>query len=263
MTKKTIPLSERESQGFARTRGLGTVRSRSISNSEQKELSLEFGRTYVSREGEQVKITQRKLTDHAYPFTGDNGLSYTRAGHFFVDTLDSRDLVTELQVSYSPPDHNSAQRVAIEDCRDTLTVEKFREDMRKAFDSIERDAFVPPLNTTNPKDLMGSKKPPLSLIPPSGLIHEAMAFKDGADKYGAYNWRSKDVQAMIYIDAIMRHAQCYLDREDYAEDSKAHHLAHIKACCSILLDATETGNLIDNRPVKGKAAEVIGRLTTC
>lgn len=118
-------------------------------------------------------------------------------------------------------------------------------------------------NSTNPKDLVGAKKPPLSLIPPVGLIHEAMALKNGADKYGAYNWRSKKVQSMIYIDAILRHAQCYLDGENYAEDSKVHHLAHIKACCSILLDATETGNLIDNRPPKGNAAEVIGRLTEC
>lgn len=114
---------------------------------------------------------------------------------------------------------------------------------------------------TNPKDLLGIKKPPLSLIPPVALIHESLAFQDGAKKYEAYNWRSKKVQAMIYIDAIMRHAQCYLDREDFAEDSKVHHLGHLRACAGILLDAIETGNLIDNRPPVGKASEVIKRFT--
>lgn len=114
---------------------------------------------------------------------------------------------------------------------------------------------------TNPKDLLGIKKPQLWLVPPSALIHEAMAMKNGADKYGAYNWRLKKVRAVIYIDAALRHLQQYLDGEDVAEDSKCHHLAHARACCGIVLDALETGNLVDDRPTKGSAAEVIKRLT--
>jgi len=55
----------------------------------------------------------------------------------------------------------------------------------------------PEIITTNPKDLEGNKKPPISLVPPSVLIHLAEAFKEGARKYGAYNWRTKKVQAMI------------------------------------------------------------------
>ena len=49
------------------------------------------------------------------------------------------------------------------------------------------------LDDTNPKDLLGIKKPPISLIPSAGLIHEAMAMKNGAAKYGPFNLDRKSV----------------------------------------------------------------------
>jgi dATP/dGTP diphosphohydrolase, N-terminal len=114
---------------------------------------------------------------------------------------------------------------------------------------------------TNPKDLIGIKKPPIWLVPPPGLLHCAMAMKNGASKYGAYNWRGNAVKSSIYIDAAMRHLMAYLDGEDYATDSGVHHLGHAMACCAIILDAFETGNLVDDRPPKGKTPEIIERLT--
>lgn len=114
---------------------------------------------------------------------------------------------------------------------------------------------------TNPKDKIGAMKPKLSLVPPVAVIKEAMAFKDGADKYGAYNWRNNPVQAMIYIDALLRHVFSWVDGEDKAEDSGVDHLAHARACLAILIDSQEVGCLIDDRPSKGKAAEVIHTLT--
>jgi len=61
---------------------------------------------------------------------------------------------------------------------------------------------------TNPKDLIGTKKPPLGLVPTAGIIHEAMAMKDGAKKYGPYNWREngKAVRYTVYHNAALRHA---------------------------------------------------------
>lgn len=110
---------------------------------------------------------------------------------------------------------------------------------------------------TNPKDLIGSTKPDLALIPPVALVHQALAHKNGSDKYGAYNWRDKKVQMMIYLSAIMRHCICIIDGEDYAEDSGILHFAHIAAGCNIVMDAQEGGNLIDDRPKKGHAPEVL------
>lgn len=118
----------------------------------------------------------------------------------------------------------------------------------------------PDLDLTNPKDRVGQSKIDLSLFPPAAHIHGAHAFMDGARKYGAYNWREKQVRARVYISAAQRHLADFLDRQDIAEDSGVHHLGHVIACCGIILDAIETGNLIDDRPVTGAAAAILDRL---
>lgn len=109
---------------------------------------------------------------------------------------------------------------------------------------------------TNPKDALGDKKVNLALVPPASIIHEAMAMENGARKYGSYNWRTKKVRGMVYIAAGLRHLLEYLDGADYSTDTDppVHHLGHAKACLGIVLDAMETGNLIDDRPVKSEAA---------
>lgn len=114
---------------------------------------------------------------------------------------------------------------------------------------------------TNPKDRIGIKKPQVHLVPPAAVLHMAKAFEDGAKKYGPYNWRDKKVRATVYLSAALRHLYEYLDGDTYARDSGHHHLAHLLACAAILLDAEETGNLIDDRPPKGAAGDMIERLT--
>lgn len=105
--------------------------------------------------------------------------------------------------------------------------------------------------TINPKDLLGSKKISISKLPPVSIFHAAMAMMNGAEKYGPYNWRAKNVQAEIYVDAALRHIFEWFEGEEIAEDSGVHHLGHAIACCAILLDAQENGNLIDDRPICG------------
>ena|SRR5579872_1275595 len=114
---------------------------------------------------------------------------------------------------------------------------------------------------TNPKDLLGIKKVPLNLVPAIGIIYEADAMRDGGLKYGPYNWRKNKVIASIYIAAAMRHIMAWHDqREENALDSGVHHLGHARACLNILLDAQRTGNLIDDRPEGGKAADLMRQL---
>lgn len=79
----------------------------------------------------------------------------------------------------------------------------------------------------------------------------------GAAKYGAYNWRSKKVRRMVYLAAALRHLAADLDGEEIDSESGQPHLAHALACMAILLDARSTGNLIDDRPPKGAAAQTI------
>lgn len=111
----------------------------------------------------------------------------------------------------------------------------------------------------NPKQAYGDLKVPLHLVPAAGIIYEAMAFKEGARKYGPYNWRDKAVEAMTYIGGCFRHMQAYLDGENIDPESGYPHIAMARACLGILADATETGNLIDNRPKHGAASELLDR----
>jgi hypothetical protein len=111
----------------------------------------------------------------------------------------------------------------------------------------------------NPKDALGMKKPDLSLIPPAALLYEAQGMMDGAAKYGPYNWRENPVKMRVYIAAAMRHMQQLLDREDFDPISDVHHIGHARCCMGILADAIETGNIVDDRPIKGPAGDMIRR----
>ncbi len=123
------------------------------------------------------------------------------------------------------------------------------------------ETYEPPAvtSTGNPKDLIGVKKPNVALVPPASSLYQAQAMMDGAAKYGPYNWRENPVKSMIYIAAAQRHIAAYLDGEDIDAKSGVPHLGHGLACLGILADATETGNLLDDRPAKGPAADMVRR----
>lgn len=121
-------------------------------------------------------------------------------------------------------------------------------------DEVKQPAVA---DTTNPKDLLGIKKVQLNLVPASSIIYQALAMEDGARKYGPYNWRAKKVIASIYIAAALRHIQAWQDGESVASDSQKPHLGHALACLGIIVDALETGNLVDDRPLPGAAGKLI------
>lgn len=113
----------------------------------------------------------------------------------------------------------------------------------------------------NPKDAAALTRVPLHLLPAVGCIYGAMACKDGADKYGPYNWRERAISLTQYIGAMDRHLKALLDGEDCASDSGLPHLAHVIATAAILLDAREAGALLDDRPQRsGNAAALILKL---
>lgn len=88
-----------------------------------------------------------------------------------------------------------------------------------------------------------------------------MVYRLGAEKYGAWNWRSHDVSARVYVGAAMRHLMQWMDGHDTDSESGASHLAHALACLGILLDAQSLGKMVDDRPTPGKAAELIVKFT--
>lgn len=125
----------------------------------------------------------------------------------------------------------------------------------------------------NPKDRLGVKKAPLSLVPMRGMILEAYAFAEGARKYGEFNWRRKAVRRRVYLEAILRHAIAALAGEDIDPDTIVRdeagrvifaglpHEAKIRACCGIILDAEAVGNLIDDRFERDTAADLLREMT--
>tara|TARA_R110000803_G_scaffold208192_1_gene276716 strand:+ start:142 stop:513 length:372 start_codon:yes stop_codon:yes gene_type:complete len=103
----------------------------------------------------------------------------------------------------------------------------------------------------NPKDAIGMNKVNMFLVPPSAKMSIAEGLKDGAVKYGPWNWRDQPIQLSEYIAAMYRHMDAWVDGETYARDSGKHHLSHAIATLAIIIDASQAGTLIDDRPAVG------------
>jgi len=101
---------------------------------------------------------------------------------------------------------------------------------------------------SNPKDLIGCNKVPLSLVPASALAYAALAHLNGALKYGAWNWRKAGVKTSIYLDAALRHLYEWQNGEECDPEDGVPHLAAALACINIIIDAREAGMLTDDRP---------------
>ena len=102
-------------------------------------------------------------------------------------------------------------------------------------------------NAVNLKTIAGADKPKTSPVPPIAILALGAAMQDGSNKYGRFNWRTSEVTASVFFDAMMRHLLMWYSGEDHANDSKVNHLAHLMAGAAIILDAEQTGVLIDDR----------------
>lgn len=124
---------------------------------------------------------------------------------------------------------------------------------------VELAATAVTVSDENPKKAQGETKPQLHLVPPALVIGAAKAYAEGAAKYGAFNWRETNVSASTYISTIQRHLAAFQDGEDVDPESATGklHLDGIAASVGILLDAAHGGFLIDDRPPKGPAPELL------
>lgn len=101
---------------------------------------------------------------------------------------------------------------------------------------------------SNPKDAVGSGKLALELVPDTIEAEVALAYLEGALKYGRFNWRVAGVRASIYRAALRRHLMRWWNGEDRDKKTRVKHLASVIACAGILLDAELCGKLTDDRP---------------
>jgi hypothetical protein len=101
---------------------------------------------------------------------------------------------------------------------------------------------------TNPKDALAVAKLPLHLVPSTVQVFAALAFAEGAVKYGAYNWRAAGVRASVYYSALQRHLAKWHNGEETDPITGVPHLSSALACIGIILDARLCGKLVDDRP---------------
>ena len=99
----------------------------------------------------------------------------------------------------------------------------------------------------DPKASMGTAKPSVFGTPPIPLFQLGAVFALGMKKYGLFNWRKTRVNASAYYDAAQRHLMAWRDGENQDRESKHHPLAHVMACCAIIIDAETHGVLNDDR----------------
>lgn len=100
---------------------------------------------------------------------------------------------------------------------------------------------------TNPKDTVGTTRPPMQLIMLPAWLHMSTALLEGS-KYGAWNWTIAGVRASIYVAAACRHLFKWFFGQRCDPKTRVHHLGSVLACVAILLDAEHRGKLVDDRP---------------
>lgn len=122
------------------------------------------------------------------------------------------------------------------------------------------EAREPNLKPTNPKDALGSRKVPFSLIPIRVIAELAVAMTEGALKYGPHNYREAGVRGSIYYDACFRHLAQWWEGQDTDTDSGIHHVTKAIACLVILRQGILDGTWTDDRPPSGAPSDWLSAL---
>jgi hypothetical protein len=112
---------------------------------------------------------------------------------------------------------------------------------------------------TNPKEAVGTKKPPISTISVPVLAELGVAMMEGSRKYGRHNYRVSGVRASTYYDAMFRHMGSWWEGEDIDPDSGLSHVTKAIATLFVLRDAMIQNMFNDDRPPKATPGW-IGRL---
>lgn len=121
---------------------------------------------------------------------------------------------------------------------------------------------------SNPKDSAATDRIG-PVVPLVATLEEALAFFEGALKYGWHNYTVVGVRASVYVFAACRHIFKFYCGQDRDPVSRVHHLGNARACLAVLLDAQHRGKLVDDRPpalpdmdaLFDRTAEVMRHLT--
>lgn len=100
---------------------------------------------------------------------------------------------------------------------------------------------------SNPKDLVGIRKAPMSTVSAVVLAEVGVAMLEGARKYGRHNYRVVGVSSSVYYDAAMRHLMAWWEGQDIDPDSGMSHITKCITSLVVLRDAMIQGKLTDDR----------------
>jgi hypothetical protein len=129
---------------------------------------------------------------------------------------------------------------------------------------------LPGAKQSNPKDMVGIRKAPLSTVSGAVLAEIGVAMLEGASKYGRHNYRAVGVSAAVYYDATMRHLIGWWEGEDIDPDSGLSHVTKAIASLVVLRDAMIQSKFTDDRPprsapfysgLNSAAAAIVDRYT--
>jgi hypothetical protein len=101
---------------------------------------------------------------------------------------------------------------------------------------------------SNPKDMMGVNKAPMSTVSAPVMAEVGVAMLEGALKYGRHNYRAVGVRAAVYYDATMRHLMDWWEGQDIDPDSGMSHITKAITSLVVLRDSMIQGNWTDDRP---------------
>lgn len=107
---------------------------------------------------------------------------------------------------------------------------------------------APDAKPTNPKDMVGIRKTPMSTVPANVLAEVGVAMLEGASKYGRHNYRVAGVRASVYYDGVMRHLMAWWEGEDIDPDSGLSHITKAITSLVVLRDSMMQGMCTDDRP---------------
>jgi hypothetical protein len=101
---------------------------------------------------------------------------------------------------------------------------------------------------SNPKDAIGCKKVPLSVVPIPVMMEVGLGMLEGGCKYGTHNYRVIGVRASVYYNATMRHLGAWWEGENIDPDSQLSHVTKAISSLVVLRDAMMRGMTTDDRP---------------
>jgi hypothetical protein len=108
------------------------------------------------------------------------------------------------------------------------------------------------IKDTNPKDLIGSKKAKLSVIPAGVMFEIGLGLLEGACKYGRHNYRAAGVRSSVYYDATLGHLMDWWEGQDIDPESGLNHVTKALSSLTVLRDAMLQDMLTDDRPPRSK-----------